>query len=124
MITKLLDSVIIIDHLNRIETATEYLLQLDPTQTAISVITRAEVLTGLDEDNLATVTAMLDQYQILIIDQSIADAAAYLRKTHGWKLPDAFQAALAQHHQVPLVTRNTKDFDPEKHDFIEIPYSI
>lgn len=124
MITRLLDSVIIIDHLNRIEPATEYLLQLDPSQTAISVITRAEVLTGLDESDLASVTAMLDQYQTLIIDQSIADAAAHLRKTQGWKLPDAFQAALAQHHQISLVTRNTKDFNPEKHEFVEIPYSI
>ena len=123
MITKLLDSLIIIDHLNRIDTATEYLLQLDPTQTGISVITRAEVLIGLDESDLASVTAMLDQYQILIIEQSIADAAAYLRKTYGWKIPNAFQAAMAQHHQVLLVTRNTIDFDPQKHDSIEIPYS-
>lgn len=67
---------------------------------------------------------MLDQYQILLIEKTITDAAAYLRRTHGWKLPLAFQAALAQHHQVPLVTRNTNDFDPEKHDFIEIPYYI
>lgn len=124
MITKLLDSVIIIDHLNRIQSATDYLLQLDPSQTAISVITRAEVLTGLDESDLASVTAMLDQYQTLIIDQSIADHAAVLRKKQGWKLPDAFQAALAQHHQISLVTRNTKDFNPDIHDFVEVPYSI
>ena len=124
MITKLLDLVIIIDHLNRIRSATEYLLQLDPSRTAISVITRAEVLAGLKESDVAAVTAMLDQYQTMIIDQIIADAAAILRKKHGWKLPDAFQAALAQHHQVSLVTRNTKDFDPKRHDFVEIPYSI
>ena len=124
MVTKLLDSVIVIDHLNRIEPATKYLLQLDPYQTAISVITRAEVLTGLDENDLASVSAMLDQYQILIIDRSIADDAAFLRRKHGWKLPDAFQTALAQHHQISLVTRNTKVFNPEIHDFVEIPYSI
>ena len=124
MVTKLLDSVIVIDHLNRIEPATKYLLQLDPYQTAISVITRAEVLTGLDENDLASVSAMLDQYQILIIDRSIADDAAFLRRKHGWKLPDVFQTALAQHHQISLVTRNTKVFNPEIHDFVEIPYSI
>jgi predicted nucleic acid-binding protein len=124
MLTKLLDSVILIDHLNRIEPATKYLLQLDPYQTAISVITRAEVLTGLDENNLASVSAMLDQYQILVIDRSIADDAAFLRRKHGWNLPDAFQAAIAQHHQISLVTRNTKDFNPKIYDFVEIPYSI
>jgi predicted nucleic acid-binding protein len=50
--------------------------------------------------------------------------AAQLRGKYGWKLPDAFQAALAQHHKTKLTTRNTKDFDPKKHDFVEVPYSL
>jgi len=124
MITKLLDSVIIIDHLNSIDSATEFLRQLDPSQTAVSVITRAEVLTGIEEGDLEIVTAMLNQFQTLIIDVPVSDLAAYLRRTQGWKLPDAFQAALAHHHQVSLVTRNTKDFNPRKHSFVEIPYTI
>lgn len=124
MIERLIDSVILIDHLNGIEKATRFIAKLDPLETAISVITRAEILTGLDEDQQAEVISLLDQYQLLIIDKQIADLAANLRRNYGWKLPDAFQAALAQNHKVKLSTRNTKDFNPQKHDFVEIPYTV
>jgi len=124
VIERLIDSVILIDHLNGIEKATRFIAKLDPLETAISVITRAEILTGLDEDQQAEVISLLDQYQLLIIDKQIADLAANLRRNYGWKLPDAFQAALAQNHKVKLSTRNTKDFNPQKHDFVEIPYTV
>ena len=124
MIERLIDSVILIDHLNGIEKATRFIAKLDPLEAAISVITRAEILTGLDEDQQAEVISLLDQYQLLIINKPIADLAANLRRKYGWKLPDAFQAALAQNHKVKLSTRNTKDFNPQKHDFVEIPYTL
>lgn len=124
MMERLVDSVIIIDHLNGIDKATDFILNLDPRQTAISVITRAEILTGIQEDGQAEVIHLLDQYSLLIIDKSIADLAANLRRKHGWKLPDAFQAALAKYHKLKLSTRNTKDFQPQKHEFVEIPYSL
>ena len=124
MIERLIDSVILIDHLNGISKATQFVLGLDPLQTAISVITRAEILAGLDEEGQVSVRPLLDQYQLLIIDKPIADLAAQLRREYGWKLPDAFQAALAQHHKIKLTTRNTKDFDPKTHEFVEVPYSL
>jgi predicted nucleic acid-binding protein len=124
VIERLIDSVILIDHLNGIEKATRFIAKLDPLETAISVITRAEILTGLDENQQAEVILLLDQYQLLNIDKPIADLAANLRRKYGWKLPDAFQAALAQNHKVKLSTRNTKDFNPQKHDFVEIPYTV
>jgi hypothetical protein len=124
MIIRLIDSVILIDHLNGIEKATRFIIKLDPLETAISVITRAEILTGLAEDELPEVIQLLDQYQLFIIDRSIADLAAKLRREHSWKLPDAFQAAIARHHKIKLITRNSKDFNPQKHDFVEIPYKI
>jgi predicted nucleic acid-binding protein len=124
MIERLLDSVIVIDHLNGIEKATHFILKIDPRRTAISVITRAEILTGIQTDNQAEITYLLDQYNLLIIDKLIADLAVSLRRKHGWKLPDAFQAALAQFHKVKLCTRNTKDFQPQKHGFVEVPYRI
>jgi predicted nucleic acid-binding protein len=68
------------------------------------------------------VKALLDQYRLLIIDKPVADLAASLRQIHGWKLPDAFQAALCVYHKIKLATRNTKDFNPEQYDFVEIPY--
>jgi predicted nucleic acid-binding protein len=124
MIERLIDSVIIIDHLNGLDKATQFILNLDPRQAAISVITRAEILTGIHEDEQTEIIHLLDQYKLLTIDKSIADLAANLRRKYGWKLPDAFQAALAKHHKVKLSTRNTKDFNPQKHDFVEIPYSL
>lgn len=124
MIERLIDSVIIIDHLNGIDKASHFILNIDPGQTAISVITRAEILTGIQEDEQTEIIHLLDQYKLLVIDKSIADLAANLRRKYGWKLPDAFQAALAQYHKVKLITRNTKDFNPKKHDFVEIPYSL
>ncbi len=122
MIKRLLDSVILIDHLNGIDKATRFILKLQPEQTAISVITRAEILAGLEEEDKKVVVPLLDQYQLLIIDQPVADMAADLRRVHRWKLPDAFQAALALHHKIKFTTR-TKDFDPKKFDFVEIPYT-
>lgn len=121
---RLLDSVILIDHLNGIAKATRFIQELNPLETAISVITRAEIFAGLDEAGRLVVTPLLDQYHLLIIDKPIADLAADLRSRFGWKLPDAFQASLAKHHQLKLVTRNTKDFSPRKHSFVEIPYSL
>ena len=124
VIVRLIDSVILIDHLNGIEQATRFIMELDPVETAISVITRAEVITGLGEIEQAEVVPLLDQYQLLTIDKPIADLAARLRREHGWKLPDAFQAALAQHHKIKLITRNSKDFNPQNNDFVEIPYRL
>jgi len=122
MITRLLDSVILIDHLNGVPEAKEFVLALNQEQTAISVITRAEILTGVEPGDLPLVKAFLDQFHLFSIDKPIADLAASLRQSRGWKLPDALQAALCMYHKVKLTTRNTKDFDPKHHDFVEIPY--
>jgi len=124
VLERLLDSVILIDHFNDISKATKFILGLNPEKTSISVISRAEILVGFDENSIEKAKSLLDQYRLLIIDKEIADSAAGLRREYGWKLPDAFQAALAMHHHIKLSTRNTKDFDPKKHSFIEIPYKL
>lgn len=124
MIEKLVDSVIIIDHLNGIEAGTKYILDLNPGKTAISVITRAEILVGIEETDEDVVKAFLDQYRLLFIDKAVADLAATLRRKYHWKLPDAFQAAISLNNNIKFITRNSKDFDPSEHDFVEIPYSI
>ena len=125
MLEILLDSVILIDHFNNNRKATSYVSSLDPNDTAISVITRAEILVGFDGDEeIAKVKSLLEQFTLLIIDKEIADKAAELRRTFGWRLPDAFQAALTVNHKLRLATRNTKDFDPKKHSFVEIPYRL
>jgi len=118
----LLDSVILIDHFNDISPATTYLREVEDNA-AISVVTRAEVLTGFDADSREE-KELLDEFPLLEITKPVADLAAVLRREHGWKLPDAFQAAVAQHHDLKLATRNTRDFPPARHGFVVVPYAL
>jgi predicted nucleic acid-binding protein len=119
----LLDSVILIDHFNGITPATAF-LRRHKEELAISPITRAEVLTGFEQAELARPARLLMTFGFLNIEAATADLAARLRREQHWKLPDAFQAALAIEHDVQLVTRNTKDFDPEKLHYIVVPYRL
>jgi predicted nucleic acid-binding protein len=118
----LLDSVILIDHLNGIRAATAYLESLE--EASISVISRAEVLAGLTLAAVPAVKEWLDRYPTLAIDRRIADLAADLRRQFKWKLPDALQAAVAQQNGLKLATRNTKDFPPGRYSFVVVPYSV
>ena len=117
----LLDSVILIDHFNGVGAATRYLDEMHGNA-AISVITRAEVLTGFQGRVRTTGRRFLDCFPTLSIDQPIADAAAALRAKHGWKMPDAFQAAIARAHRLKLATRDLRDFAPQRHRFVVVPY--
>jgi predicted nucleic acid-binding protein len=119
----LLDSVILIDHFNGITAATQYLSKVR-TDAAVSVITRAEVLAGFKGRARSKGRRLLDCFPTLSIDQAIADTAATLRARYRWKLPDAFQAALARRHRLKLITRNHRDFPPERHRFVRVPYRI
>ena len=119
----LLDSVILIDHFNGIDRATGFIGE-HYEQLAISVITRAEVLTGFDEDTGALVASLLDRFTNLPIEPPVADLGAQLRRRFRWKLPDALQAAVSSFHGLSLVTRNTKDFPPDRHDFVTLPYQL
>lgn len=119
----LLDSVILIDHLNGILPATEYLRSVS-REANISAITRAEVLTGLAGVSRETVARFLDCFRFRSIDKEVADLAADLRREHGWRLPDAFQAATALHHELAFATRNARDFPPASFPFVVIPYTL
>lgn len=121
LIQYLLDSVIVIDHLNGIRAATEYISQ-HHDYCAISVITRSEVLVPYAEKAAKPILRLLNSFPSLVIDPEVADRAAAMRREHKWKLPDAFQAALAQKFALKLVTRNTKDFPPASFDFVLAPY--
>ena len=119
----LLDSVILIDHFNGIDPATRFIAG-ESTDIALSPITRAEVLTGFSDDHRALAAELLDQYPTLPITAARADLAARLRRSEGWRLPDALQAAVARHNMLDLVTRNTNDFPPRRYDFVMVPYAI
>jgi len=118
----LLDSVVLIDHFNNITAATDF-ISTHQTKIALSVITRAEVLTGFhSKQDVTLAKQLLDSFPLLPLTIIETDLAASLRQTYRWKLPDAIQAAFAQHHRLKLVTRNTKDFNPVVHNFVVVPY--
>jgi len=117
----LIDTVILIDHLNGIKKATQWLKK--NKDSFISPITRAEVLTGAEEEEKHSIKVLLDSFKTLEINNEVADLSAELRKKHKLKLPDAFQAAIAIINKVELATRNTKDFN-KKMGFVKIPYKL
>jgi len=83
MLERLLDSVILIDHFNSVPQASEFLLALNPEKTAISVISYAEILTGLDEDGVKKARPLLNSFKMLEIDAAVAEKAA-ITKTTAW----------------------------------------
>jgi len=119
----LLDSVILIDHLNGIDPATRFISERGD-RAHVSAITRAEVLAGCSAAGEPAAIELLDRFPLISIDAPIADLAARLRREHSWKLPDALQAAAALTRRLNLATRNHRHFSPERYDFIEIPYSV
>lgn len=119
----LLDSVILIDHFNGQPEATQFILE-HRDSASISVITRAEVLTGFDPVAEVQAKAFLKLFTTHELTAEDADLAASLRRENRWKLPDALQAAMAINRKLTLVTRNSKDFDPDKHSFVVIPYRL
>jgi len=119
----LIDSSILIDHLNGISQATKWLSRLEFGEAAISAITRAEVLVRAGEKETA-ISIWLEEYPCLAIDVEIASLAAKLRQQHKWKLPDAFQASLAEKHGLVLVTRDEKAFGKMSREQVKIPYKL
>lgn len=119
----LLDSTVIIDHLNGIRQATEWLARLGRGEALISVITRAEVLVKAGE-KWEQVTAFLDEYGCLSISADEADLAAGIRNRYRLKLPDAFQVVFAQNEELALVTRDIGDFQKVDDLEVKMPYRL
>lgn len=120
----LLDSTVLIDHLRGIGEATRWLEKLREGEAVVSVITRAEVLCGETEEETISAYELCESFDCPPLTKDVATRAAELRRKNGWKLPDAFQAAMAMRSGLKLVTRNTRDFDPKRHPFVLIPYRI
>ncbi len=119
----LVDSVVFIDHFNGIQAATDYLGSVRDVA-RITPISVAEVLVGLAGEPARRARLFLACFPLLPLDREVAELAARLRREHGWRLPDAFQAAAARHHGLALATRNTRDFPPDRHAFVRVPYRL
>lgn len=106
----LVDSNILIYHLNGEEIATNFLFS-SKSDCYLSWITYIEVLSfSFSAENEKNVIALLDDFNILGIDGDIARQAVKNRKIKKIKIADNIIASTAQVHNLTLVTRNISDF--------------
>lgn len=98
---------------------------LPPAPVGLSVITLAEIRFGIRkvekkdppfaellEQWYEKLVAASENFQILPVNQSIAEQAAEFRAAHGTPYNDALIAATAAVYHLTLVTRNIADFTP------------
>lgn len=117
----LFDTNILIDYLLGFKEAKEELALYK--EHYISVITKMEILIGTSELNEEVTREFLTQFNVIDLNQEIAETAIRIRKETRIKLPDAIIWASAKYNNSLLVTRNTKDFPSQAAD-IKIPYNI
>lgn len=121
MVAALFDTNILIDHLNASPQADAEIDRYDDR--AISIVSWIEVMTGADGDLAESTRAYLDGYEIIGLDDAIAERAVSIRQVRRLKLPDAVIWASAQTTGRLLVTRNTKDF-PADDPGVRAPYVL
>jgi len=121
MVNAVIDTNILVDCLRGIPQANaELALYPNP---GISVISWIEIMAGTTPQTEKAARAFLQSFDLLEIDVPTAERAAFLRRTVRIKLPDAIIWAAAQVNQCLLVTRNTRDFDPNDPG-VRVPYVL
>jgi len=88
----------------------------------ISIITKMEILVRVT-DNEEIIKEFLNGFNIIPLNDEIAEIAVNIRKENKIKIPDAIIWATAKYTDSLLITRNTKDFQGLGAD-IKIPYNI
>ncbi|WP_029308508.1 type II toxin-antitoxin system VapC family toxin [Cupriavidus metallidurans] len=121
MVKALFDTNVLIDYLNGISAAKKELARYE--YRAISTITWMEVLVGTSDQDEAAIRAWLGSFDVIAVDDAVANQAVTIRKTRRVRLPDAIVWATAQVHSLLLVSRNTKDF-PADEPGVRVPYKV
>lgn len=106
----LVDSNIIIYHLNQDHIATTFLSE-NYEKIAISQITFVEVLSfSFSEEAEKDVRELLSTFDIIDVTKEVSNQAVENRKIKKIKIPDNIIASTAMVHNLILVTKNVKDF--------------
>lgn len=121
MVAALFDTNILIDYLNGIPRAREELGLYE--QRAISIVTWMEVMVGAPVPLADATRSFLASFEVIQLNETVAEKAVELRRTHRIKLPDAIIWASAHIRGAILVTRNRKDFPPDTPG-IRMPYQL
>jgi len=121
MVKALIDTNIIVDYLNAVPQARTELKRY--AEKAISIITWMEVMVGATGDVEDATRSFLNAFDVIALDEEIAERAVSLRRIHHIKLPDAIIWATAQASARLLVTRNAKDFTAEDPG-VRMPYRL
>lgn len=121
MVKALFDTNILVDYLNAVPEARTELQRY--TEKAVSIITWMEVMVGADHDLEAATRSFLSGFDVVAVDERVAERAVNLRRSHRIKLADAVIWATAQVHAMLLVTRNIKDF-PDGDPGVRAPYKL
>ena len=112
----LVDTDILIDVANAIPNAIVRLkLESQNSSLAISVVTKMELIVGCrNKTELQYLHKFLRNYEVILIDKFISIKAVQLiedyRLSHGLLIPDALIAATAIARQIPLLSKNQKDY--------------
>lgn len=70
-------------------------------------------MAGVRNDEEGVRDFLASRFEIVALDDTIAELAVRLRRTHRLRLPDAIIWATAKAHEAVLVTRNTVKCRPE-----------
>lgn len=105
MANLLVDTDVFIDHLRGAR-------ELKPGRHRIhySVVTRCELFAG--DVGSALIQRLLDPFREVAVDRRVAERAGQIRRETGLALPDALIAATAIEHDLAVVTRNRRHFEP------------
>ncbi|EKF58269.1 hypothetical protein QWE_16743 [Agrobacterium albertimagni AOL15] len=121
MVKVLFDTNIVIDVLKGVPPASDVLSSYP--QRAVSIITWMEVMVGTPGALTDATRDFLRGFQLIGLDENVAEQAVILRQLHRLKLPDAVIWATAKVHGLSLLTRDTKGF-PRQHPEIIVPYEV
>ncbi len=120
----LLDTNTVLDYIgNKLpNNANGFLARIIDNEINLSVINKIELLGFLtvEQDLIDFVNCS----NIFPIDDDIVDKTIEVRRSYKMKLPDAVIAATALHHNLILITNNTKDFKDTKGLEIINPHNI